>query len=125
MLRSSGVLKPFANCDIKTNKTLENSFGLLEHPPVYEETPFVIAPNQDGRLVFGESPSTLLQAKIEVIGRTLAGNIDPGAAGDIHCPAVGIVLNSMWAKAVESCVENPELYPADLARIHPGAVLLG
>lgn len=118
MKRSKGILKLFADRDIKSNHALEVNFGLLQYPPTYEtEPPFVIQPDGEGDLKFDASSSALDRTNFEIIRRRLEGSLPQPGPAEIHCPAIGIVLDTMWDKAVDECAGNPGLYPADLAEL--------
>ncbi len=114
MQASRSVLKPFADRDIKGSQTYEIHFGLQQYPPMYSDVPpFLIEENEAGDVQLQASPTILRRAGIETIQRGIP-TLDPSK---IYCPAVGMVMNSLWSAAVTECVERPELFPADLAKL--------
>lgn len=121
MGRSSGVLKTFADISKKDNTTIETTFGLLESPPPHTDVPpFEVGPNQQGELEFRTSPIFLQRAKVEAMQIRLSENLPVTRQPDeLFCPAIGIVLNSLWTKGLESCASDPQLFAADLATHFP------
>ncbi len=108
MRRSKDIIKPFADTDLIANRIFENHFGLLSFDPIYEAMPFVIKPDTEGDLRFMASPKTLLLAQIKVIGTRLSNN--DSMKSSARCPALGLVLNSLWDEAIDRCVNDPQLF---------------
>lgn len=111
MKRSRGILRLFADQEQRANTTYEINFGLHQFPPVFEDVPFVIRPNQDQELLFVASPLTLMQTVLEVERRLPEEQVRDGG---IHCPAMGKVLGAIWDEGIQRCVEQQHLYPAEL-----------
>lgn len=115
MKDSKSALRLFTDLDNSSNRTYELNFGLLEDPPCYETTPFMISPNEKKELLFKPSPLTLENTQLEVIRTKLVlkemfgHNPTPAS-----CPAIGIVLNTLWCEAIDHCAQDPQLFAADL-----------
>lgn len=114
--RSSGVTRTIASEDNDRGTIYESNLGLLNIDPLYEDMPFVIEDNELGEAVFTMSPLTARRTKIEIIGKELSGELDP-VENYRKCPALGIVLESQWNKAVDMCVQDPALFTDDLSLI--------
>jgi hypothetical protein len=119
MKRSKGTFKTFADTDKKSNTTLEMNFGLLQYPPIYDDVPaFSIAPNKAGQLEFKESPVIKRRAMREILSWLPADAlVQTKAPGDIYCPAVGIVLSTLWESGIDTAASDPALFAADFSRL--------
>jgi len=118
MKRDKAVVKIFADTDIRSNQTYEANFGLLQHAPTYPDVlPFVVGPDADGNPSFQASPVVLMRTWRDVADNWRGPEPYPEAAKPIYCPAVGMVLNHLWGTAVNACMSEPNLFPADLAML--------
>lgn len=124
MLRSRGVVKTFADQDKKSNTIIETSFGLLGEYLHGDIPPFEIVPNDEAGLLFVPTPVIMQRAMLAVIQKRLGEGLPMRRKpGEIYCPAVGIVLDSLWEQGVETCVADSAYFAADLAELLPGSAI--
>lgn len=124
MLRSRGVVKTFADQDKKANTIIETAFGLLGDYQYGDEPPFYIGPNEDGELLFTPSPVIMQHAMLAVMQKRLSEGLPMRRQpGEIYCPAVGIVLDSLWERGLEMCVADDTYFAADLGELLPGRTI--
>jgi hypothetical protein len=120
ILRRPGTKKLvdiFAATDNATNRRLEMGFGLRSQAPAYEEQPFVIqADPETGLAIMAPSPDTLIQSRFEAYQ---SGYGDPEKHR--RCPAIGRMLGQAWDVTLDLCVQEPELFPADLGLVPAAA----
>ena len=105
---AKSIITLFADRDISSNVTLETNFGLRGFLPEYDEIPFIIESDTEGELSFLPAPNSLNKTKLDIY--RWKREKDESA----RCPAYPNVLNMIWDRAVDACVNEQELFPNSL-----------
>ncbi len=110
----SKVANYFARTDNERNIIREVVFGLYSSDLPSLDDPFVIFDSKVGPRFDASKVAKQYVAK-QVRSLIAEGRIDAKPEHHRQCPAAGIVLMALWERAVELCVESPELFARDLA----------
>ncbi len=114
---SSDIIRTFASIDRDRAGIREIDFGIdvrYRNIPSYERIPFVFERNDDGDLRYGLSMHTLRQADFLIAQEEESGKLSE-LPSHRKCPALGIVMETLWQQAITDCMKGPTLFPNDLS----------
>jgi|GEM_PF-5404693 len=112
---STNPVKNFAETDRDRAQIYEEIFNVypLGDATPHEQEPFVFTQTSEG-LRYVASPLSLQYAEARIAAAEQAGELTQ-VGKHRKCAALGMVMDSLWARAIDICVEGPSLFPNDLS----------
>jgi len=113
--KSSNIVRKFAETDRDRARIYEETLNIypLSDVEPYEPQPFAFAQTAEG-LRYVVSTQSLDHADARIVAAESAGEL-PQVGKHRKCAALGAVMEGLWSRAVDICVEGPSLFPNDLS----------